>query len=146
MSPDELAATMASALAPLDRVRVGYLFGSHATGRARQDSDLDVGVVYAPELDEEERERLRRELVALLTDALGALGERADIVDLDAASSAVAFRAISDGKRLFARTERERVAVEVRVARRYDDEAPRRALYRRAAVEAARRLGETPDD
>jgi predicted nucleotidyltransferase len=133
---------MTSALDPLDAVRVAYLFGSHANGRARRGSDLDIAVVYPRDLDEEGREQAGRAVVAALTDVLGALGERADIVDLDATGSAVAFRAIHDGKRLLARTERERVATEVRISRRYDDEAPRRALYRRAAIEAARRLGE----
>ena len=142
MSPEDLAKAMTSALATMDEVRLVYLFGSRANGRARVEIDLDVAVVYRRELDGAARERARRRVVAALTDALGALGERADVVDLDAAGSAVAFRVIRDGRRLIARTERERVAAEVRILRRYDDEAPRRALYRRAAVEAARRLGQ----
>ena len=142
MSPEDLAKAMTSALATMDEVRLVYLFGSRANGRARVEIDLDVAVVYRRELDGAARERARRQVVAALTDALGALGERADVVDLDAAGSAVAFRVIRDGRRLIARTERERVAAEVRILRRYDDEAPRRALYRRAAVEAARRLGQ----
>lgn len=135
---------MAAALEPLDAVRVAWLFGSQATGRAGARSDLDVAVVHPRELDDVGREHVRRQIVAALTDALGRLGERADVVDVDRTNSAVAFRAIRDGRRLLARTESERVAAEVRVMRRYDDEAPRRALFREAARRHA--LATSKDD
>jgi len=133
MSPEDLARQVSVALEPLDVVRVAWLFGSQAAGTGSVRSDLDVAVVHARELDDEGRERARRRIVAALTDAVGRLGERADIVDVDRTSSAVAFRAIC-GRRVLARSESERVAAEVRVMRRYDDEAPRRALFRRAAL------------
>jgi predicted nucleotidyltransferase len=130
---DDLLRRAAAALEPLDVVRVAWLFGSQATGRAGARSDLDVAVVHRRDLDDPAREQARRQIVAALTDALGRLGERADVVDIDRTGSAVAFRAIRDGRRLVARTESERVAAEVRVMRRYDDDAPRRALFRKAA-------------
>jgi predicted nucleotidyltransferase len=134
MAPEDLARQVATALEPLDVVRVAWLFGSQAAGTAGARSDLDLAVVHARDLDDEGRERARRRIVAALTDALGRLGERADVVDVDRTGSSVAFRAISDGRRVIARSESERVAAEVRVMRRYDDEAPRRALFRRAAL------------
>ena len=45
---------------------------------------------------------------------------------------AVAFKAIQ-GVRLLCRADVERRELEVSIARRYEDDAPRRALYRRAA-------------
>jgi hypothetical protein len=139
-APSELAAPIRAALEPLGVVRVAYLFGSRARGNARPDSDLDVGVAYAPDTDDRTREQTRRAVIAALTDALGAVGERADVVDLEAADSAVAFRAIQTGNLLLARAPADRVRLETRVARRYEDDAPKRALFRRAARDAVARL------
>ncbi len=133
---DELVRNVASALAPIEGVRVAYVFGSQVTGRATPRSDLDVAVAYARALDAAGREDARRAAVAALTDALGRVGERADLADLERCDSGVAFRAIRDGALVLARSERERIDVECLVVRRYDDDAPRRALY----LEAARRL------
>ena len=128
------------ALLPIEAVRLAYLFGSRARGPARPDSDLDIAVVYAGDSDVAQREILRRRVVAALTDALGAVGERADVVDLELAPSEIAFAAIR-ATRLFARTDAERIRHEVRIARRYDDDAPRRALFRAAAKRVAEEMG-----
>lgn len=40
----DLARALAAALCGRDEVLEGYLFGSHATGRAQQHSDVDVAV------------------------------------------------------------------------------------------------------
>lgn len=133
MGPAELTRKVAEAVAPFEAVRVVWVFGSQIAGTATDRSDLDVGVVYAFSLDDEGREHARRSIVRALTESLGRLGEKADIVDLDEASSSVAFRAVAEGVRAFARSDRERVAAEARIVRRYDDDAPRRELYRRAA-------------
>jgi len=138
MAPEDLTRQVAAALEPLEAVRVAWLFGSQAAGTGGPRSDLDVAVVHARDLDDEGRERARRLIVAALTEALGRLGERADVVDVDRTSSAVAFRAIRDGRRVIARSESERVAAEVRIMRRYDDESPRRALFRQAALRHAK--------
>jgi predicted nucleotidyltransferase len=132
-APAELLQNVAAALSPLPAVRVAWLFGSRIAGTATARSDLDVAVALARDLDDPERHRAVLLVIASLTDALGALGERADVVDVDRTDSGVAFRAIRDGRRVVCRSERERVAAEVRIARRYEDDAPRRALYRRAA-------------
>lgn len=134
MSPAaELLRGIAEALEPLDSVRVAWLFGSRVRGTATERSDLDLAVALGLGLDDVGRERVRRAIVGALTDALGALGERTDVVDIDRADGGVAFRALREGRRVLSRSESDRVAAEVRIARRYDDEAPRRALYREAA-------------
>lgn len=142
---DALIGAVKAALEPLEDVRVAYVFGSRVTGGARPESDLDLGVRYGDGLDAAAREAVRRRVVGALTDALGSLGERADVVDLDRSDAGVAFSCVSTGRRVLARTEPERIALEVRVGRRYEDDAPRRALFRRAAIEAGRRLGERSD-
>lgn len=122
-------------------VRVAWLFGSQSRGQAKPDSDLDIAVGYDRALDGDAREALRRHIVAALADELGALGDRADVVDLDDCDSAVAFRAVSEGRLLLARTPADRVRAVAWVARRFDDEAPRRELFRRTALRAAASLG-----
>jgi hypothetical protein len=136
--PPDLVSALHEALAPIDAVRVAYVFGSQVTGRAGPRSDLDVAVLWDRSFDDMRRERARRDVLDALADRLGALGERADIVDIDRCASAVAFKAIAEGRRVLARDDGERVQLEAHVMRRYDDDAPRRALYRRAAVLAAK--------
>jgi len=138
---DTLVERVRRALAGVAGIRVAYLFGSRVTGRARADSDLDLAVKYDPVLDTAGRLRLELDVIAALADELGSLGERADVVDLDRASSALAFRAIRDGRRVVERDPGERVRLEARIARTYDDDAPRREVIRQAAARAARRLG-----
>ncbi len=132
------------ALLPIEAVRLAYLFGSRARGTARPDSDLDIAVAYASDTDSAQRELLRRRVVAALTDALGAVGERTDVVDLEHVPSEIAFAAIR-ATRLLARSEAERVRHEVRIARVYDDEAPRRELFRTAAKRVAEEMGRRAD-
>lgn len=134
-----LASGIGAALAPLSAVRAAWVFGSQARGDARDGSDLDVAVDYAHELDLDAREQLRRDIVDALTDALGPLGERADVVDLRDCDPAVAFAAIREGELCLARDEDERCAIVSYVARRYEDDAPRRALFRSAARHHAER-------
>jgi len=132
-----LVSALGVALQPLASLRAVYLFGSRARSAARPDSDLDLGVVYDDSLNAAEREGVRRDVLTKLGAALGRLGESADLVDLHRSDSAVAFRAIHDGALVFARTAFERVAIEVRVARRYDDDAPKRLLFQGAAARVA---------
>lgn len=136
---DELASSVGCALSRVPSVRVAFVFGSRVTGRARIDSDLDVAVVYDRTLTDREREAARRDVLDELAASLGALGERADVVDLDRCDSSVAFSAIKHGRLALARSEPERVRTVVAIARRFDDDAPKRALFRRAAVDAMKR-------
>lgn len=129
-------------LAARPGVVVAYVFGSRAGGRPRPDSDLDLAIAWDPELRSEERERAEQALRADLAEALGSLGERADLLDLRRAGSTVAFRAVRDGRLVALRDRSAKIELEAWIARRYDDEAPYRELFRRAAQRAGRRLGE----
>jgi predicted nucleotidyltransferase len=144
MSPevDALAAKVASALAPVESVRVAWLFGSQVRGRARGDSDLDLAVKFDRSLDGRARELCRREIVAALTDALGPLGERTDVVDVDRAGTGVCFAALREGVRVLARSEEERIDASVRILRMYDDQRAFRELFERAGIRAGLAMGE----
>jgi predicted nucleotidyltransferase len=135
-----LQARIATALEPFGEVRVAYLFGSQALGTARADSDLDVALRFERAVSEQRRGELLLRIIEQLSKELGPLGERADLLDLDRASSTVAFRAIRDGKCVLSRHPRDRIRLEAQLARRYDDERPYRELFRRAARGAAERM------
>lgn len=134
---EALRSQIANAARETPGVLVAFLFGSQLTNRTWAESDLDVAVRWDSKLDSTGRHRGTLSLIAALTDALGPLGERADIVDLDRVDSAVAFRAVRDGVCAYDVSKSERVRVIVDVIRRYDDDAPRRELFRRAALRAA---------
>ena len=144
LDPD-IGSKVAAAAARNRHVRVAFVFGSHVNGTLWAESDLDVAVRWTMGLDEPDRLEAQLELIESLTDGLGALGAKSDIVDIDDASSAVVFRAISEGACVFARSEAERVDAVVRTCRRYDDDAPMRALFRRSAIDAARKMNAGTD-
>jgi uncharacterized protein len=138
---------IAAALQPFADIVTAYLFGSRATGRARPDSDLDVALHFAAGLSPQQRAERTLDVIAALGRELGALGERADVLDLDLdrVSSAIAFHVIRDGHRVLDRDPAARVHLEATIARRYDDDRPRRELIRRAAIAAAQRMGRAAD-
>lgn len=78
----------------LPDVQAIYLFGSQASGRAREQSDIDIAVLPADKLDA----IARWELAELLARQLG---RDIDLVDLLAASTVMRMEIIRNGKLLF---------------------------------------------
>jgi len=64
-----------AALAQHPDVRLAYVFGSVASDRARQDSDVDVAVLMAAPLDVERK-------VRLISDIASSTGRPVDLIDL----------------------------------------------------------------
>lgn len=83
----DLESTLQDTLAGRGDVHLALLFGSRATGRARPDSDVDVGVV-APGAD----------LLQLAADLSRALGLEVEIVDLQRASVPLLDQVLRDGR------------------------------------------------
>lgn len=82
-----------------------YLFGSHATGRAHRESDVDVGILLDRSRHATSRARFD-ERVRLSAWLSGALGQRAvDVVVLDDAPPLLARRIVNEGQRLFCADE-----------------------------------------
>jgi predicted nucleotidyltransferase len=98
-----------------------FLHGSRARGNARPDSDVDLAVILREGLTPRERWRKRLRLLESAASALGT--DAVDLVILEEAPSAVAHRAIRDGRLIADRDARRRVAVVEEVFRRYLDEA-----------------------
>lgn len=89
VTPDKLSAI----LQRHDEIRLAMLFGSHATGTARPDSDIDVAVWADSALDAETR-------IALIEELALAFGRPIDLIDLRRAGEPL-LGEILNGKRLF---------------------------------------------
>lgn len=76
-------------------VRLGILFGSQVSGRATDDSDVDLAVAFDSELSDADRLDERSALTADLMELLGT--NRVDVADLDAIDPAVGLDAIRTG-------------------------------------------------
>jgi uncharacterized protein len=108
-----------TALAAEPDVLVAYLFGSRARGTAHPGSDYDVAVLLAEGADTHRRQL---ELMAVL-------GEGVDVIILNDAPVALAYRVLRDGQLLVSRDEQARIEHWARTVDRYLDSAPlRRAL------------------
>lgn len=115
-------------------VLVAYLFGSMARGTSGPRSDVDVAVLVR-----EDGDRLDRRL-ALMSDLAEATGAgRVDVVVLNEAPVALAYRVLRDGRLLISRDDRARVEHRVQTIDRYIDMEP----FRRTQEEGLRhRLSE----
>ena len=103
-------------------IAAAYVFGSVATGRTRNDSDVDVAVLLARPLPAGRRLPFRLELMADLGSAL----RRSDVevVMLNDASPLLAHRVLSKGHLVFERSKSTRVRFHVRTASQYADLIP----------------------
>jgi predicted nucleotidyltransferase len=103
-------------------VQAAYLFGSHAKGRARAASDVDIAILLDPSVEPSERFDYRLELMA----DLGATLELSDVdlVILNDAPTLLAHRVLSEGKLVFERSPSARIHFQVRTAARYLDLIP----------------------
>ncbi|MGD8860050.1 MAG: nucleotidyltransferase domain-containing protein [Myxococcales bacterium] len=125
----EIESVLAEHFRGQPEVAAVYLYGSVATGRAREDSDVDVGVLYRtpprptlldqPYLDEGElAERL---------------GRPVQIVVLNAAPPDLVHRILRDGVLVVEADPSARIAFEVRARNLYFDLRPVLQQYRGGA-------------
>jgi predicted nucleotidyltransferase len=85
----EIRPALTEALARCDNVLCAWLFGSHSTGRATENSDIDIGILVRQELDLQEFLSLQ----GCLQDALEV--DNIDLVVLNSASPTLRFEAIN---------------------------------------------------
>lgn len=121
----------------LDRrsdVRLAYVFGSIAAGRARRGSDLDVAVLFGSPPSPATLDLLAEELQ-------GAAGRPIDLVNLATASPLLGHEVVRSGRCIVCRDAGERGEFEARATLRYLDTAHLRRIqdeYLRERVEARR--------
>lgn len=128
--------TIARCLKPHKEVLAAYIFGSVAAGRARPDSDVDVGVLLARRLPARRALSYRLVLAADLGAALRQ--SKIDLIVLNDAPPLLAHRVLSRGRLVFERSASARVRFQVQTARRYSDIAPIYDLHIRYVKRDAR--------
>lgn len=98
-----------------------YLFGSVASGRDGERSDVDVAVILSAQgLSREDRVWVRVDLLEQLAELLG---RPVDVVDLETCSPVVAHQVLSRGQVIFEQNRPRRLLAELRQRRLYRDEA-----------------------
>ena len=113
---------LSRALAPRDEILEAYLFGSHARGQARPDSDVDVAVYVDEAAADEGHWGYRAELA---TDLMAALGtDDVDVVVLNEAPILLYHRVLRDGVRLLSRDLRATTSRAGQALSRYFDFLP----------------------
>jgi len=131
--PSQLEAAFAA-----QGVRVAYLFGSQATGRARPDSDVDVAVLWGDDVPRSDYFRRRLELIGAMMELFRT--NDVDVVVLNEATPLLALEVLRQGQLLYNVDDNLRVAFQVRTVREYRDTAPLRRLLAEA-LEARVREG-----
>jgi predicted nucleotidyltransferase len=105
-------------------VAFAYLFGSRATERHHAGSDADIAIKVGHPLGLLEEAALADRLAMVLQ------VPAVDLVDLDRASLRLKGRILQEGRILFSKDERARVAFEVRTRSEYFDFLPTLDLHR----------------
>ena len=91
-----------------------WVFGSHAKGTARSDSDLDLAALFARPINP-------LELADLAADLSVAIGRAVDLIDLDRASPILAHQVLKYGRLFVDRDPARRRRFFVRHVSVYDD-------------------------
>jgi hypothetical protein len=108
-----------------------YLFGSHAAGRARPDSDVDLAVVGP-------RAAFAAQKLEILADLTSAGMNRIDLVCLDEADHLLCFEAVHANCLLYARPDFDHAGYFTRILREYFDFEPylriQRAAYKQRVL------------
>ena len=117
-------------------VKAAYLFGSAARGETGPLSDLDVGLLLDASPAGRSDHDLRLEATAQLMHLFHA--PRVDVVILNAASPLMRFRVIQQGRLLFDRDPKARIAFEAKTIRDFCDTQPLRRTYDQQLLRAIR--------
>lgn len=127
MTDSPLATLLHARLLEQDEVIAAYLFGSHARGEARPDSDIDLAVLTR----EPVARALLDPLARLEMDLADTLGRDIDLVDLRSAPPDLVHRVLRDGRLLLDRDPDRRAEFEVASRNAYFDLLPYLKEYRR---------------
>jgi predicted nucleotidyltransferase len=110
-----------------------YLFGSVARGEDREDSDVDIAVLYGKPVEP----GLAGLKLALAGDLEERLGRRVDLVVLDHQSPDFIHRVLRDGILVLETNRSARIRFEVKARNEYFDILPILNRYRRAQGQRA---------
>jgi predicted nucleotidyltransferase len=111
-------------------VKFAYIFGSRARGQDRPDSDLDVAVWYAPELDCMERFQRNCQLQESLEEEFGGA---VDLIILNDAKPTLQSEAVLRGKAIYPEDDPEAIIrFEARIRQRHEDYAYSQRFFTQA--------------
>ena len=111
-------------------VLAAYLFGSHVTGKARPDSDIDVSLLLG---QPDRMERFERRL-QMMHEISRICGMEADVIILNDAPSILTHQILKTGRLIYEMDRRARVAFEVKSGKEYADLKPFREFFRRGIL------------
>jgi predicted nucleotidyltransferase len=115
-----------------DKVSSAWLFGSVATGKAGEDSDLDIAILFNPGMSKYERFDLRLEISGELERLAG---READVVDMEAAPLYLQHQVRKTGRLIAEKDHTYRVNFDIRSRREYFDLSPVLELRNRKLIE-----------
>jgi predicted nucleotidyltransferase len=108
-------------------VLLAYLFGSHARGTAGPLSDIDIAFLFNGQVAEGDRFEAGLQLSRALRNLLQ--NDKIDLVDLASTDDPLLrYRAVLDGKLLYAEAEKPRFVLEDSVMKEYEDTRYLRAV------------------
>ncbi|AEG15288.1 DNA polymerase beta domain protein region [Desulfofundulus kuznetsovii DSM 6115] len=117
--PSNIINTVTSFMEQQADVLAAYLFGSLARGRGKQDSDVDIAVLFSPSMEDKfTRFNRRLEMEIALEENLK---RPVQVVDLGTASPGLQHQVRKYGLLLVDKDRPYRIAFEVRSRRRYLD-------------------------
>jgi predicted nucleotidyltransferase len=132
-------------LAEQPDVVAAYLFGSHAEGRARPESDIDIAVLLADQTTNESfddvvtqfdrRMELTREIERFIQ------GKELDLIVLNKAPTLLKQQVLTQGKLLFDHDSEKRIRFEIMTSKLYDDWKPMHDFFTRALLNDIKEVG-----
>ncbi len=122
-------------LSKQEHVRLAYLFGSVAKGKAGKLSDVDIAVLLDESLNKKQRFDLQLELISDVSGLLKT--DKIDLVVINEAPLSLKFEIIKANYPLFVRDRMEKIDFEQMVMSRYLD---RRYYEKRASSEFLKKV------
>ncbi len=135
LKTSELDNKLMDFLSKQDNVKLAYLFGSAASGKAGKLSDIDIAVMLDESLGKKEGFDLQLRLISDISSILKT--DKIDLVVINDAPLSLKFEIIKANHPLFVRDRAEKVDFEQRVMSRYLD---RRYYEKRAASEFLKKV------
>ncbi len=135
LKTSELDNKLMDFLSKQDNVKLAYLFGSAASGKAGKLSDIDIAVMLDESLGKKEGFDLQLRLISDISSLLKT--DKIDLVVINDAPLSLKFEIIKANHPLFVRDRAEKIDFEQRVMSRYLD---RRYYEKRAASEFLKKV------
>jgi len=133
-------AAVAGALEGRPDVAAAYVYGSVVRRQATPLSDLDIAILFSPEVpDNIERRQIASEIAASVSERLRAPGTAIDLRDAESLPLTIQGEIVTHGIRVASGDEVRRVRFEAGVRQRYLDFLPFRDASVGPALDAMRR-------